>query len=87
MLSDWAELGQLWGGCGPVVLHLLAYGLEQLLHTGMGVAASSSWILGRWRRGFSWLLIAGSLVSLSLCSALSLLLALLATLLQVGVAV
>ena len=84
VLSDWAELGRLWGWYGPVVLHLLSCGLAWLLYAGVGVAGFTCGIIpSGWRRRWSLLLIGGSVGGLLLCSGFSLLLAFLALLLQV----
>ena len=81
--SDWTELSAVWSGCGPVLLHLLAYGLQQLLCGAVGLVARACHTCRCWGRGFSWLLLVTSVLPILFCSAGSLLLASSALLLQV----
>lgn len=81
---DWVELQPLWSWCGPVVLHLLAYGLQQMLYVAVSlVAHACQAAFGRCGRGCSVILLVVSVFFLLLNSSITLLLAAMAILLQV----
>lgn len=80
---DLFELYPLWSWYSPLVLHLVAYALQQVLSAAIGLAVHiSGTCLGSWGRVISWSLMVASAVLLMFCSSASLLLALMAVLIR-----
>lgn len=84
--SDWEVWSgeRLWCGLVPVIIHLIARGLQQFL-SGMVYlfVKTVQWSLGRFLQPVSWVLLLASILCSIVCSGLGLLLLLCGFLMQV----
>lgn len=86
---DWWGVWPLWTGCGPLVIHLISCGLQRILYLLVTAAANAFGLCGCGLSGkghvLCWsLVVVGGVTSVSMCSGLGLLLAIIGFLLRAG---